>query len=204
MKKSAIAFVFLFIVQSIQPQIQFIPAKSGQPSEWLAWFKSLRTPTKEDVRKAKAYVTGKWRCLRYGENCSAKERTILASLVIVLSGFITIRNIRKYRETKNRQWESSKEKQLIEATEKSDKATVKKLLDAGANPNAVDRFNLTALMYAFHKSDIVKLLLANENFDINAHYQGAKTLKFILKIEPLSEWKSAIEVVKILAPYFDV
>ncbi len=46
------------------------------------WYKSLRTPTRQDLLRARQYVNSKWRCLRRGEKCTKKERNLLRGLTV--------------------------------------------------------------------------------------------------------------------------
>lgn len=64
------------------------PEVTATPSSWFSWFKSLRTPNREDARRAQAYVNSKWRCLRHGENCSKKERAALSLLAAATAALI--------------------------------------------------------------------------------------------------------------------
>ena len=57
-----------------------IEQQEAKPSAVLSWWQSLRKRTPQDWQKAKNYVQSKYRCLRYGEACSKKERAALAAL----------------------------------------------------------------------------------------------------------------------------
>lgn len=93
MKRIFYLFVFLLLVG--QPIVakkgsrdSAGPAVTASPSKWFSWFKSLRTPNRQDVRRARAYVNRKWRCLRHGENCSKKERALLGLLAAATAALV--------------------------------------------------------------------------------------------------------------------
>jgi hypothetical protein len=86
-----------------------IVTRSSQPKKVLQWFKSLRKPTWQDVQHAKAYLKAKWECLRYGKNCSKKERAALAALMgLVVSshalglGVVTYEEVRQSKRRKKK------------------------------------------------------------------------------------------------------
>ena len=65
---------------------------------------------------------------------------------------------------------------LLTAASKGDVATVKAMLDSGANANSKDENSITALMYAARKNnaDVVAALI-NKGAEINAQDKGGWT-----------------------------
>ena len=94
MKNVSISFMFslLLLAQPISAKNESktlaSPEVAATPSKWFSWFKSLRKPNRQDVRRAQAYVNSKWRCLRHGENCSKKERAALSLLAAATAALI--------------------------------------------------------------------------------------------------------------------
>lgn len=176
-----------------------VPLKTAYPSEWLAWFKSLQVPTKTNLLKANAYVNSKWRCLRYGENCSYTERVALGTLATIVTAMLVQRGITLFkghmRKKKEfplqyaaRHWQINEVKRLLNqgadpnvALGSTGSVTIlKELLNAGADPNRADAQGWTALMYsatAIDRENIAAELLKNKDLDINVYNQGAKALK---------------------------
>ncbi len=80
-----------------------------KPTAVLSWWRSLRRPTRQDWQNLKSYVNSKYRCLRYGEGCSRKERAklvALAAFVGVVVGTATAWKVKKVREKRAEREES--------------------------------------------------------------------------------------------------
>ncbi len=140
------------------------PQDSAQPSRWLSWFQSLRIPTKQDLLKTQAYVNSKWRCLRYGEHCSRKERALLVTLSALIAanlasaGKAVYQAVHKYKI-------SAAARPLRFALRNKDINELKRLLDEGADPNVFDQ-NISPLQMTSHAPSVAELLKAGANPNI--------------------------------------
>jgi ankyrin repeat protein len=86
---------------------------------------------------------------------------------------------------------------LMEASENGDQATVKSLLDAGANANARDTFGYTPLHWAtfhswVHGGPVVDLLVAH-GADINAKANNGTTIPLLADLNADPEVRKALE-----------
>lgn len=79
MNKILFALSVLCIVPSYSVAAQSAPLPSDNPSAWLSWFKSGR-PTREKVLEARQFIASKWRCIRHGQGCNARQRRALRAL----------------------------------------------------------------------------------------------------------------------------
>lgn len=203
---SGIFIISLFLI--IKPTFaqQSIPSQQAQPSVWLTWFKSLRTPSKEDALKAQAYVTSKWRCLRYGKNCSKKERAALTVLSTTIAGvvgkFVYIMTKKPKSSIDYTVDTSPQAKALLNAMNYGKAGEVKKILDEGMNPNIIikDRWTPLTLAALYGENGMLKLLLENKKLDLNAHEQGVVALWWTLDKRNMTGVKN-ITGAKMLIPY---
>ncbi len=154
MKRLSYLFIFLllFAAQPISAQNEAkssdSPAVTATPSSWFSWFKSLRTPNREDARRAQAYVNSKWRCLRHGENCSKAERVKLGLLAVAITALIA----KGFHSALNPTYSIKKQKELLSAADEGRVNDIKKLLKTSGidinNPMDDDPNGYTPLMLA--------------------------------------------------------
>lgn len=199
MKRLSVAFLFLLLfIQPIFPQVSLgIPTKTAQPSAWLFWFKSLRMPTKEDIVRAKAYVDSKWRCMRYGKNCSRKEQAVLVTLSAIVTAVLIRMGVKfskklftpKINSVSNDDIKVTKELESWKIWKTTIKCTIKNLdflgfiqirecLTAKIHPDFIAYNARPILIVAAQEGwdDIVKLLLKNEANPNITDYHGNTAL----------------------------
>ena len=180
MKRLSYLFLFLllFVGQSIAAQNEAktltSPEVTATPSSWFSWFKSLRTPNREDARRAQAYVNSKWRCLRHGENCSKTERVKLGLLAAAITALIG----KGVHSALNPTHSITKQRELLSAAEGGRVNDIKKLLKTSGidinNPMDDDPNGFSPLMLAVmgEHSDAVKELLKHPDIYVSRGMLG--------------------------------
>ena len=167
--------------KSVKEQIE-IEQKEAKPTAVLSWWRSLRRPTQQDWQKAKSYVNSKYRCLRYGEACSKKERAVLATLAaavgIAVAGVAW--KVKKVREERAEREADERKKREIRVLEEEDSrwwdyakagnlVALQRLIKAGIDINIQNRSGNTALMKAagYGRTEIVRMLLEIPGIYVN-------------------------------------
>ena len=184
--------------QQAEPEVSVIELQKAKPLAVLSWFRSLRKPTWQDVQKGQDYVNSKYRCLRYGEGCSKKERAVLVTLSALVAAtavagvFLTAKKLRK--EVKEGKWRT--------AVEKRDFEEIQRLIDAGIDVNKQDNGGETALMKAVLMGDfdIVKELFKVPGIDVNIQDNGGQTA--LMKAALMGDFDIVKELLKV--PGIDV
>ena len=166
--------------QQAEPEVSVIELQKAKPLAVLSWFRSLRKPTWQDVQKGQDYVNSKYRCLRYGEGCSKKERAVLVALSALVAAAVTIwggkKLVKEIKEEMRKEDEREKEKEQKQKSLKEesrliwhyvregDLAEIQNAIRLGINVNKSDTLRRTLLMIATNKghTEIVRELLNAE------------------------------------------
>ncbi len=182
MKKSLLFSIICSLVISVmQPvmaqetvsQSSAIAQQEAKTSAMLSWWRSLRKPTLQDLQNLKSYVNSKYRCLRYGEACSRKERAVLGVLAALVTAAVAAGVYvvgKKAKEAIDRDF-------LLSYVKEKDIEGVRRAIKAGANVNQQNDAGETALMFAALKGhlEIVRELLKVPEIEVNKKNRDGNT-----------------------------
>ncbi len=193
MKKSLLFSIISCLFISMQPLMAMetavekqaepaIEQQEAKPSAVLSWWRSLRRPTQQDRQNVKDYVNSKYRCLRYGEGCSRKERAKLVALAALVGVAVgaTAWKAKKFIDKKfiEKKWILKEEsRRWFSYAFDGNFENIKKLIDAGIDVNIQNNRGNTALMLAAHAGhvEIVRELLAAPGIEVNKQDNNGNT-----------------------------
>ncbi len=179
--------------QQIAPEEPAIEQQEVKPSAVLSWWRSLRRPTRQDWQNLKSYVNSKYRCLRYGEACSRKERAVLGALVAIVTvaaakgtvwGVKKVKKARAYKKILDEEGQ-----QWLTYAQDGDLEGIQRRITEGIDVNVTDFEGRTALILAALEghTEAVGALLAVAGIDVNIQNRHGFTALMMAALEEHTE-----------------